>query len=226
MKKMRWLEDKDNPDRWVVSYADFITLLFAFFTALYAISHVDLGKLDKFQGSVKSAFNTNALNNDSILEGISDRYSQSEEYVRGMLNKLSIDNVSIFKGNHGIVISMGESALFDSGTADIKDEAKPLLSSIAQIIKATKFNVIIEGHTDNLPIKNSAFSSNWELSSARAIKVLLYFLNEHYLEPSRFSVSGYGEYKPIATNSTFEGRRKNRRVDIILQDKGKVQTIF
>ncbi len=223
MKKRFRVMEQDNPDRWVVSYADFITLMFAFFTALYAISQVDAVKLNKFAGSIKEALKTGSSprkpETTTIIEGIKPLHIgdiQLEKNVREILNKAGfIEGITISASSKGIYISLSDLMVFDKGSANIKDEARPLLSLIADIMKNTSNYMVIEGHTDNLPIKTPQFSSNWELSTARATTVLLYFIKEHGIPPERLSAAGYGEYKAVATNATPEGRAKNRRVDIL-----------
>lgn len=223
MRKRHRTIEFDNPDRWVVSYADFITLMFAFFTALYAISQVDLWKLERFASSVQDAMKTGEVSKrketTTIIEGIKPLYIgdiQLERNVKEILNKAGfIEGVTISASSKGINISLSDFTVFDKGSAKIHDDAKPLLSLIADIIKNTNNYIVVEGHTDNLPIKSSQFTSNWELSTARATSVIMYFLKEHGLPAEKFSAAGYGEFKPVATNATPEGRNKNRRVDIL-----------
>ena len=226
MRKRRKAEEHDNADRWVVSYADFITLLFAFFTTMYAISHVDVGKLERFAGSMRSAFKaTGPGSADVIIEGISPiSYEdiQLEKDIKAALGKFDkIGDVSVTREDRGISISFGDSVLFDPGSAKIKNGVAPLLSSVASIIKKVPNDIVIEGHTDNMPISNSEYHSNWELSTARATSVLMQVLKDTDIDPGRFSASGYGEFKPVATNSTPEGRAKNRRVEIIFIGRKK-----
>ncbi len=222
-KRFRALE-ADNPDRWVVSYADFITLMFAFFTALYAISQVDAVKLNKFAGSMKEALKTGEhhqkTDTTTIIEGVKPLYVgdiQLERNVKEVLNKAGfIEGIAISASSKGIYISLSDLAVFEKGSAMVREDAKPLLSLIADVMRNTGNYIVVEGHTDNLPIKgNPQFSTNWELSTARATSVLMYFIKEHGIPPERLSASGYGEYRPVATNSTHEGRTKNRRVDIL-----------
>jgi len=224
MRKRYRIKESDNPDRWVVSYADFITLMFAFFTALYAISQVDVGKLNKFAGSMREALSTGEAPHQSetttIIEGIKPLYIgdiQLERNVKEVLNKAGfIEGVTISANSKGIYISLNDLAVFEKGSAAIREDAKPLLSLIADIIRNTGNYIVIEGHTDNLPIKgHPQYATNWELSTARATGVLVYFINEHSIPPERLSASGYGEYRPVASNSAPEGRAKNRRVDIL-----------
>lgn len=226
MRKRQRAEDHDNADRWVVSYADFITLLFAFFTTMYAISHVDLGKLEKFAGSMRTAFKSAGSGSVStIIDGIKPiNYADValERDITTAFEKFEkIDGVNITRDDRGVIISFGDSVLFDTASADIKNEAGQYLSVVASFIRRTRNSIVIEGHTDNVPIKNGRYPSNWELSTARATSVLVYFLKEHGIDPERFSASGYGQYRPVATNTTPEGRAKNRRVDIVFVSMGK-----
>jgi len=223
MRKRFKTIESDNPDRWVVSYADFITLMFAFFTALYAISQVDAVKLNKFAGSMKEAFRIGGPpekpETTTIIEGIKPLYIgdiQLEKNAREVLNKAGfVEGITISANSKGIYISLSDLMVFEKGSASVREDAKPLLSLIADIIKNTSNYIVVEGHTDNLPMKSAQYPSNWELSTARAASVLMYFIKEHGIPPERLSAAGYGEYKPVATNSTVEGRAKNRRVDIL-----------
>lgn len=118
----------------------------------------------------------------------------------------------------GLVITVVGDLLFDSGKAKIKPEAYPLLEKVSSVLKdnMAQFNVGIEGHTDNLPIKHSGWKSNWELSSNRALSVLHYLASDQGISPERLSAIGYGEYQPVASNETKDGRKQNRRVEIVI----------
>ena len=222
MRKKRKQEEEEHPDRWVVSYADFITLLFAFFTTLYAISHVDLGKLERFSGSMKSAFKTAGhgdLGPGTVIDGIRPaNYADVglEKDLRAELDKFGIiEAIAVIRDERGVLVSFGDSVLFESGSAELKQESRPFLAAIASLIKRNQRAVVIEGHTDNLPLRGSTYPSNLELSSVRASRVYAFLLNEEGIDPGRISVAGYGEYRPVATNATPEGRAHNRRVDIL-----------
>lgn len=214
-------EQEDNPDRWVVSYADFITLLFAFFTTMYAISHVDLGKLERFAGSMRSAFKANGAEKIITIEGIKPLdygIFEIERELRTAMDKFDkIEGITTIVDERGLRLILGESVLFDSGSSVLKEKAKEILSGVVPIIKKVKNRVSIEGHTDNIPIKSVRYPSNWELSVARAMSVLNYMLEVHSIDPLRLSASGYGEWRPIASNVTPEGRAKNRRVEIVFE---------
>jgi len=225
MRRRKRISEPDNADRWVIPYADFITLLLAFFTTLYAISHVDAVKLDRFAGSMKSALKTPAAlaSKSAIIEGIKPvNYADAklEKDIRSEFEKSGIiDGVTISRDERGVHISLGDSVLFDLGSAEVKTDAQPLLATIAGIIRQTQNTVAIEGHTDNTPIRNSRYPSNWELSTARATSILISLLRDYHFNPERFSASGYGEHRPVAPNATPDGRAKNRRVDIIFDTR-------
>ncbi len=222
-RNRRRIDDYENPDRWVVSYADFITLLFAFFTALFAISHVDAGKLQNFTGSIRTAFKADVSDRgDSIVRMstfTSPDIADMEQEFLGVLYKLKIkEDVSVYRDARGVVISFGDNVLFDVGQSIIKEEAFPMMSAIISVIQKSSNNFIIEGHTDNIPINSSTskYASNWELSVARATSVVNYVSNNFNISPARLSASGYAEFKPVASNASPEGRAKNRRVDIVV----------
>lgn len=223
--KDKHVEEQDNVERWMVSYADFITLLFAFFTVMYAISHVDTGKLEKFAASTKDAFNVNPVHKKQIIEGIMPSSSKQlglEMEIKNALRSLGAgDYAEVRQDERGIILSLKDNILFESGKAEIKPLGIEILNAIASIVKKTSHMVLIEGHTDNVPIRNNMFPSNWELSTARAISVLNYLVKNYNLPPDRFAVSGYAEYKPVASNETPEGRAKNRRVDIVFLNENK-----
>ncbi len=225
IKRAGRAEEPERDDRWVVSYADFITLLFAFFTTMYAISTVDAGKLEMFSGSMRTAFKAAADGRpQQVIEGIEPVPPGDlavEREAREQLGKFAImEGVTVARDRRGVALRFEDSLLFGSGSADIRRSAGPLLDAAAAVIRQTQGPVVIEGHTDSLPLRGSRYASNWELSAARAVSVLRYFLGEQGLRPERFSASGYGEHRPLASNGTPEGRSKNRRVEILLVREG------
>ncbi len=202
-------EEQENYERWLISYSDFLTLLFTFFVALYALSVVDTKKAESFSESLRKVF--------KVIESpikVEDEWAKS--IIENLNKQLSeVKGIGIKADARGIVITLQDYLLFDSGKAEIKSESKEALIKIAEELKTIKNKISIEGHTDNVPISSSQFKSNWELSTARAVSVLHFFI-EQGLSPDRFTVTGYAEYKPVADNETEEGRAKNRRVEIIL----------
>ncbi len=227
MRKKR-IEEPESSDRWVVSYADFVTLLFAFFTTMYAISQVDAGKLKMFTGSMKSAFKSEDVKPvKSVIEGIvpvaPDTFSIEEDLRKGLAALQSREDMEISHDERGVVLSIGDNLLFEVGKAGLKQDASVSIAAVASVLKKLPNKVIVEGHTDNIPIAEAhgRFSSNWELSTARATSVLSYLLATYNLPPERFAAAGYAEFRPKATNATPDGRAKNRRVDIIILSRNK-----
>ncbi len=246
-----------NHDRWLVSYADFITLLFAFFVVLYASSQVDKRKAGHLAEAIKVAFQElgafNASNaktsgqggratpisdaqdmeNDKLaaelgniidpgknkLTGLSETQSlkDAQEEIQKALNpEIERHEVSMSMRPDGLAISLKEIGFFDSGTATIRPDALDAISRLAAVLKLRPENLRIEGHTDNVPIHNSRFASNWELSASRATEMIRMLITQYELDPGRLSASGYAEFHPIAANNTVLGRAQNRRVDIVI----------
>jgi chemotaxis protein MotB len=245
-----------NHERWLVSYADFITLLFAFFTTLYAISTVDQKKAGKLMYSMRTAFNLDFFTGVpnpgtqliSIMENIgpsapskpaghgagaggsknAGKGASGKDKLSALakkLGELSVDprlkgKVQIRMEGRGLVVSLAEAGFFPSGSATMRpDSVEPLLA-LAETFQDPGFRVTVEGHTDNIPVKNAKFNSNWELSTARASTVVALLIEKAGVAPTRLSAAGYGEFKPVAPNDTNEGRSKNRRVDIVIAPQG------
>lgn len=223
-RRLKKEEEHENVERWMVSYADFVTLLFCFFTAMFAISNVDTDKLGKFVDSMRLAFNVSGSRGNafSVIEGVQVFVPADVDVETDVRDRLGIliteskGSIDVKRDRRGVVISIADKMFFRSGDADLKDDAKEILDKVAKTLSQYPRNIRIEGHTDNVPINNRKYPSNWELSAARAINVAKYFLNSHNIQPGRISTIGYSEFKPVAPNDTPEGRAKNRRVDIVL----------
>jgi chemotaxis protein MotB len=202
--------EDENIHRWLISYSDFLTLLFTFFLALYSLSTMDLFKAEKFTGSLRKVFKVI----DEPISFEEDRNKAVIEDLKQLLHDIS--GVNIKSDSRGIVITLPDAFLFDSGSANLKPESYEALSRISEKLKEIPGKVLIEGHTDNVPlVSTSIYKSNWELSAARASSVL-HFMLQKGLSPDRFTIAGYGEYRPVASNDTPEGRAKNRRVELII----------
>jgi chemotaxis protein MotB len=137
-------------------------------------------------------------------------------------NQVATHTVSIHMGRDGLVISLREAGFFASGSATPKPETLPTLKQIAASLSRTPYDLRVEGHTDNIPIHTSGFDSNWELSAARATRIARIFLNLKAMPPERISAAGYAEFHPVATNDTDAGRAENRRVDLVVLARTKV----
>jgi chemotaxis protein MotB len=231
-------------DRWLVSYADFITLMFAFFVVLYATATADQKKQAQVSASIDSAFHTlgifsgsagkaagtaepqgaekpglpmnNAMSETAPAQVREDLNHVQNELTQALADQIAAHTVSIQMGRDGLVISLREAGFFASGSATPNPGTLPVLRKITASLTRTSFDLRIEGHTDNVPIHTPQFDSNWELSSARATAVARLLLEEDLMSPERLSVAGYAEFHPAASNDTAEGRAQNRRVDLVV----------
>jgi chemotaxis protein MotB len=253
MARKKKHEEHENHERWLVSYADFITLLFAFFVVMYSISSVNEGKYRVLSDSIVAAFDPTRQGlpiklssplKPPILERdvVSPAYDKailenqypnvpavtqaSEEDKKNLLeiarqvesnmSDLIDENiVKVKKNDLWIEIEIKSSILFPSGSASLEPKARPVLQEVAGILGKFPNQIQVEGFTDNVPIANETFPSNWELSAARAASVVHLFA-ESGLAPARMSAIGYGEFKPVADNNTAAGRSQNRRIGVVL----------
>ncbi|MGG7176571.1 OmpA family protein [Clostridium paraputrificum] len=226
---------------WLDTYADTITLLMTFFVLLYSLSSVDAQKVKQ----VSNAFNEimSGSSADSILQydlyngkvplvGGESSYedlieatggqTQTYEEVKDFVNRNDLSStVSITEDERGIILQLRDNILFETGQADLKAESMAILDKINVLISTLPNSIIIEGHTDNVPIKTSKFDSNWELSATRATKVLRYFTEGKGQNANRFSATGYGETRPLVHNTSAENRAQNRRVNILIVANNK-----
>jgi chemotaxis protein MotB len=238
-------------DRWLVSYADFITLLFGFFVVLYAFARADQKKQIQVSQAINSAFRSmgvlpvpardpatsttagadpagepaNAVMSEDMLTPAQvkdDLDRLRRELAQNLSSQVANHSISLEMGRDGLVISLREAGFFDSGSAVPKSDALPTLRQIAEKLGSTPYDLRIEGHTDNVPIHNAEFDSNWELSSARATRIARLFLDMKAIPPDRLSAAGYAEYHPVAGNGTPEGRAENRRVDLVVMPRAKI----
>lgn len=234
-------------DRWLVSYADFITLLFAFFVVLYAFAKADQKKQVEVAGSIDAAFKSLGIFSDAASRQRSDSASMPmplnivmnqevrspgrirddlEAMERQLNQRLSAEvarhTVLIQMGRDGLVISLREAGFFSSGSATPRPETLDTLRQIAASVGQTPYDVRVEGHTDNVPMHTAEFDSNWELSSARATGIARLFLALHAVAPERLSAAGYAEFHPVASNETAQGRAENRRVDLVILPRSSV----
>ncbi len=231
MKKR--VEKPENHERWLLTYSDLITLLMIFFVVLYSASTVNETKYKQLATSMGAVFTggSTVLGSEENSGSSSDNAGElkplvqtEEEKLKGIENQINDivkdlqleGSVSTSIEERGLIISFTDSVFFDSGKADIKDELKPKLISVSKILNKIDNYVRVEGHTDNIPINNSDFHSNWQLSSVRASNVVEFLINYGEISPNRLSAVGYGEYRSIADNNTEEGRAKNRRVDVLI----------
>ena len=208
MRKDYYSNTKDYINRWVVSYSDFVTMLLALFMVMFAVS----------QNVTKSQAKIIEENNLQVVESSADTPLKSVEELMQELNQKLGENSSIklVKDNRGLIVRMNDSILFDEGSAIIKKNASKTLNEVIEVLSQVDNKVLVEGHTDSTPIHTKEYPSNWELSTARATNIIGYILRTGKIPPQRLSAAGYGEYMPIADNTSIGGRLLNRRVDIII----------
>ncbi len=218
--------DHENLERWLLTYADLITLLLAFFIVMYSMSQIDakkFGKMSKALSGVLKGGGVAIKKGDEIGKApgkgvmkIGHLVSIGHKIME-KFDKLGEDKlVSTELNERGLVIHIMESALFKIGSAELEPKAKMTLDIINEQLRGVRNHIRVEGHTDNIPINTEKYPSNWELSSARATEVVRYFVENHGIEPDRISALGYGEYRPIKPNNSPENRAQNRRVDVVV----------
>ncbi len=257
MSRRKRATERPNHDRWLVSYADLITLLFAFFVVLYSTTQMDNKKVARIAAAIQSAFRQlgvfsgnaplpsesaetplsaivqsanpeNVRSEVKLMEAAprprADAYSRAginvdelnRELKKALGKELDKQEVDMRLQPDGLVISLRENGFFKSGDTTLLPGAQATLTRIAKILSDHGYEIRVEGHTDNKPIRSTRFQSNWELSAARATEVVLLLIDRYGFDPRKISVAGYSEYRPIASNDSEEGRRMNRRVDLVV----------
>jgi chemotaxis protein MotB len=231
------MEDAPKVDRgapkWVVTFGDLMSLLLCFFVLLLSFSEMDRQKYKQVAGSMEKAFGVQRkarimeipkgmkmIAKDFDQELIATRIKeeigeQIDELFSSRLADLK-NQIDIEEGDDELVIRLMGESTFDSGSDEIRYELKPLLEKVAQVLQDAHGDLVIAGHTDNVPINSIKFSSNLRLSTARATAVAEFLLSHSRIDPRRIATMGFGEYRPLESNDTAEGREKNRRVEIIL----------
>ena len=225
MKKKEKHAEHDNDERWLLTYADLITLLLGLFVILYAMSKIDAGKYAEMVSAMGGVF---GKEKPGVLQGQpgmmqsampqlqSERQKVEKEIQDALGSGMKKNLVSVSQNERGITIHIMEELLFNSGSAEFKASSLVVLDSLASVLKKLPNDIRIEGHTDNVPISTSQFPSNWHLSVARSVNAGYYLIQKHGLDPEKVSVVGYAEYRPLAPNTSDENRSRNRRVDIVI----------
>jgi chemotaxis protein MotB len=222
-------EEHENHERWLVSYADMMTLLFALFVVLYAISSLNKSKIDAFASSMTK---NKAIGQPMITtpEPIKDPVEPKpgNPITRAQLEKLkkeleaALARAGVSKGAKlqidakGLEVSLTDGVLYDSGKAELLPNGRKILTVIAPKLKSFDSPVQVEGHTDDTPIRNSRYPDNWELSSARANTVVRFFLSDYHLEPERLQASGFADTRPLMPNDNPAHKATNRRVVVVI----------
>jgi chemotaxis protein MotB len=245
-------EEHENHERWLVSYADFITLLFAFFVVMYGISSINEGKYRVMSDSIVFAFRSDPGTAPGAMVATGHAEAQmslpirrppvkpkgdenqvlKKEQMRTLARDLNQalaplaaqGKVRISEGALGIVVDISASALFAPGEARLDLGAIRALGAVGRMLAEADFPIVVEGHTDNIPISTPQYPSNWELSAARAASVVRLFIDTG-MDPRRLSAVGHADQRPVADNATPDGRQRNRRVAITIEAKTPDTTV-
>ena len=243
MTRRKREEEHDNHERWMVSYADFITLLFAFFVVMYALSSVNEGKYRVLSESMSSAFrnvdvnvstpqptvvlpplpvsrkpppaNTNKEPEVAKQQRRDKMRNVANDILKVMAPLVAQGKVRVVETSRGVTVEISDSVLFSPGQAQLHPALVKAMRGIAEVLAPTEFPITIEGHTDNIPINTSQFPSNWELSAVRATTVLRLFADAG-VAPERLTAIGYADTRPVEPNLLADGRARNRRVSILI----------
>src|SRR3990167_753184 len=237
MARRRHHEEHENHERWLVSYADFITLLFAFFVVMYSISSINEGKYKIFSDSMTGVFNQpdraikpipvgelrprtiepeREVVDDESPQSAHDSLVSIASSIRESFSELIDSEQLRVSGNElWIEIELSSSLLFTSGDAIPNGAAFDIIEKVAKILAPYENPIHVEGFTDNLPIQTAQYPTNWELSTARAATIVR-MLTLDGVSPGRLAAVGYGEFQPVADNATAEGRGRNRRVVLVI----------
>jgi chemotaxis protein MotB len=236
MRRRRRHPAHSNRERWLVSYADFITLLFAFFVVLYSSSQVDKRKVGMLSAAIQSAFQqmgvfkgtagqaATASTGGVIASGSGEGPDANQgdlavlktELEALLAPEINRKEIALTANADGLVISLREAGFFESGSARIKPASETAFDSIASLLRRRDYRLRVDGHTDTIPIHTAQFPSNWELSTSRATEIVRLLIVREGFSPERLSAAGYAGYHPVASNLTAEGRGMNRRVDIVV----------
>jgi len=237
-RKKKHDHEEHIPEGWLIPYADLLTLLLALFIVLFASSNIDQTKLEKMSRSFNQVFSggtsvfqaSTASNSDISRTNKTDttanprtyelaKLDELKEEVNQYIEKNGLENeIEATINSSGLVLTIQDRALFSMGEATLDAEARTVATSISGILEqAGNREIVVSGHTDNIPINTARFPSNWELSSARATAFMRGLLTNDGLNPGQFTLASYGEYQPIATNDTEAGRSKNRRVEVLIK---------
>lgn len=229
-RKRRESGESGGHERWLVSYADFITLLFAFFVVMYAIAMDDKTKAEKIAESIREALSAAGIDAPAGTEGktkkqpapsaFSKELSQIEELFKESFTAEPVPHfapgdISVAQDHRGVTVRISATAFYKRGEVLVRPEGVPVLDRIALLLKKSTREIRVEGHTDVQPMASSEYATNWELSAARAAWVVRYLISKHGLEPQRLSAAGFAGYHPLAVteDSAF---KKNNRIEVVV----------
>jgi len=232
MARNRKNKNKDNTEsNWMTTFSDMMTLLMTFFVLLYSMSTIDAQKFKAAVSSLRENMGILSGGRTMTEQPMVESGSMGSEITPSPHQNLTVarqeiqqyvqeknlqDRVNMEMTQRGLVVRFTGQILFEVGEAKIRNEGRDVLDKVATVLKEMPNNVMIEGHTDNLPIATEEFPTNWELSTARATEVIKYFIEDPGINPKRLSAAGYSKYRPIKPNNSPENRALNRRVEVVI----------
>ena len=217
-------DPRAGADRWLMSYADFVTVLFAFFTTLFAASVVDQSRMVPVASALQDAFAPPAETGATDAAGtalrppIDSDDDLQRRLARDLGDAIAAGRLELIRDARGLVVTLPDDATFPTGSAEATADARVLIGRIGDTVRTAPNAIRIEGHTDDLPIRTARYQSNWELSTARASAVVAFMVNSVGIQADRLSAAGYGEFHPRVANDSDAGRARNRRVDVVILD--------
>lgn len=225
-RKNKGAPEAEDTNFWMGTFSDLLSLLLTFFVLLFAMKSMDSGKLQEALGYFKEGGigalemgqPSMTLTPPKVIKMLApmQRDISIGDLRKAIQQQNKLKKVGISSGERGLTLTLSSHLLFDSGTAELRQEAQAVLDEVSEVIQASKRPVSIEGHTDDVPISSTRYPSNWDLSLSRAVHILMYLLKDGELRPERFSVAGYADTRPLVPNDRAENRVKNRRVELIL----------
>ncbi|WP_028273852.1 OmpA family protein [Atopococcus tabaci] len=248
-RRKRQNSEASGGGTWMTTFSDLMSLLLTFFILLFSMSSVSGEKFQAASQSMQVAFSGangssildggalvggdgtgSADSDDSIVpadEGVPDEVNEMYEQTMDFIEDQELDSeLAVSRNEKGVYLEIQESILFQSGEAEVTSSGTGTLDVVADLLASTNTSVVVEGHTDNVPINTQQYPSNWELSTNRAVSVVRYLTEEKGIDPARLSAKGHGEHNPIVSNNSSENRAKNRRVNIVLvyeEEKGTAE---
>lgn len=227
---------EENHERWLVSYADFVTLLFAFFVVMFAHSNMDKDKVQQFaeqfqnyverqpapskapaKAAPKAASKAAMPTHEDLT--MAEMKGSIEQLERDLVQEIQQGKIEISLQARGLIMSLREASFFAAGEAELQPESLQIMTKVAEALTRIPGQIRLEGHTDDTPIRTEMYPSNWQLSAARAITVLRLLSARYQIDPDRLAAAGYGEFRPLVPNDTPDNRSKNRRVDVVILTK-------
>ncbi|OGO78893.1 MAG: hypothetical protein A2Y23_03085 [Clostridiales bacterium GWB2_37_7] len=237
MARKKQDEHKAGAPEWLATYGVMMTLLLVFFVLLFSMSSIDSQRYKAVVQSLSGSLGVldsgttvtlepliNNFPSDSPTEAPTEyeEFSDMQEELQKILEESELNGqIKLEINERGLLIRFLDNVLFDSGKADLTPPAKQIISKVSEVLHDTNKKITVEGHTDNVPINTFKYPSNWELSTSRAVNVVKYMIDENDISPIRLSAAGYADQYPLRDNSSVEGRKNNRRVDMVILRSNK-----